>query len=210
MKRSQLIRLFLVGLMALFAFAFAPQAAVFAGQPVDPATLNPVPPSWYACIATGSGAICRGHAPFSGSHTNEPTDWACSGTSIYSTGVFNLDATRYYDRNGNLTRRANHASETDALSLSPTGAGPIARLIAQWTFTYDYITPGDTSAAIVTVVGSEIKILAPGSGVITQDTGRTILYRISDAMGDDVDQILFQAGPHSDINLTALCAALAP
>jgi hypothetical protein len=44
MKSTQLVRSFLISLAALFAFAFAPQSAVLAGQPVDPSTLNPPPP----------------------------------------------------------------------------------------------------------------------------------------------------------------------
>jgi hypothetical protein len=74
-------KLVLVALSGLAAVVAALTASVaFAGQPVTQ-TLDPPPPPWDTCKATGEGAICSGG--FTASYGLEDTGIACgSGPSL--------------------------------------------------------------------------------------------------------------------------------
>src|SRR5439155_4515204 len=89
---------------ALGALALVPSA--LAGQPVTQ-TLTPPPPSFYTCMAVGSGTIC--HGTISESSGPEQTGLVCgSGAEAFNawqTASFDERAARYYDGDGNLTRR---------------------------------------------------------------------------------------------------------
>lgn len=58
MFTNRLFRMFVVFAVAALSI-LSPQAVVFAGQPVDPATLNPPPPPEFnaICEAIGKGTI---------------------------------------------------------------------------------------------------------------------------------------------------------
>src|SRR5438034_10060108 len=78
----------------------------FAGQSVTQ-TLTPPPPSFYTCMAVGSGTIC--HGTISESSGPEETGLVCgSGADAFNAWqTYSLveRAARYYDRDGNLTKR---------------------------------------------------------------------------------------------------------
>jgi len=59
MKLTRLAHIFITGFTALFVFALLPQSG-FAGQPVDPSTLNPPPPPQFnpVCESVGNGTMC--------------------------------------------------------------------------------------------------------------------------------------------------------
>ena len=59
MKPTRLVHIFIIGFTALFVFALLPQSG-FAGQSVDPSTLNPPPPPQFnpVCESTGNGTLC--------------------------------------------------------------------------------------------------------------------------------------------------------
>jgi hypothetical protein len=175
MKRPQLVRLFLIGLMVLFGFAFAPPAAVFAGPPVDPATLNPPPPPEFnpTCEAVGRGTIC--HLAFTDPPIAEGTGIICgSGASSYE--VF-MNATRsvvgrrYYDRDRNLTQR--HFREV----LAGTFSNPLTHTAVSFdqgdTIVHDLAVPGDGDTGTETVTGS-IRLHVLHGGIVLIDAGRTI------------------------------------
>jgi hypothetical protein len=104
------------------AFALLPQLA-FAGQPVDPSTLNPAPAARTnpVCERDGSQIICTlqfTDPPFAGG------SGVICGNGANSYEVFQFESRsvvgkRYYDQNGNLTRR--HFREI----LSGTYSNPI-------------------------------------------------------------------------------------
>src|SRR4026208_2561807 len=50
----------LLGILAVMSMTLALAPAAVAGTPVDPTTLNPVPPDFYSCQADGPNTICRG------------------------------------------------------------------------------------------------------------------------------------------------------
>jgi hypothetical protein len=189
----------LAGSAAAAALALVLAPASFGGQPVTQ-PLNPQPPSFYTCTAVGNGTICRGtRTEVIDPH---PDDFLCpDGGIVYDQGTDNLDATRYYDANGNLTRRVLRDKWTDAQKSNPlTG---LTAPYTQTTLTTDVLAvPGDFSSATETVTG-EGNISIPGYGVVFFYTGRSV----TDTDGNTV----FQAGPPAWLGgarLAELCTAL--
>ena len=81
----------------------------FAGQPVTQ-TLNP-PPPFETCKTVGNGFICDGTR--TESYGPHDTGIACgSGAGaldIFDQGTYNQHAIRFYNTDGNLTRRVSYA-----------------------------------------------------------------------------------------------------
>ena len=109
MFTSRFFRVF-VTLAVVALSVLIPQAIVFAGQLVDPTTLNPPPPPEFnpVCEAIGSGTIC--HLAFSDPPVvAEGTGLVCgSGASsfeVLTSSTRSVEGRRYYDRDRNLTER---------------------------------------------------------------------------------------------------------
>ncbi len=172
MKLHHFARVLLVSSMALIALA-SPRL-VAARETVDRSTLTPVPPDFYTCYATGSGTICRERTTFS--FDLEDTGLVCgSGATaftIYDSGSADEVGTRYYDRDGNLTRRVLRRHW-----FASQFSNPLTGAVVPYT-EHDIITtvlavPGDLSTATETVVG-EI-IFKPTHGApVAFDTGRRV------------------------------------
>ena len=179
----------------------------FAGQPVTQ-TLTPPPPSFYTCIAVGSGTIC--HGAISESSGPEETGLVCgSGADAFNawqTASLDERAARYYDRDGNLTQRV----------LRDDSAGefinPVTGVTVPWTqyeiHTSVLAVPGDLGSRTVTIVG-EFVITVPHLGAVALEAGRVI----EAVDGSD----LFSAGPQDFLDYYAngdtsavakLCGAL--
>jgi hypothetical protein len=163
--------------------AFVP--AAFAGQPVTQ-TLTPPPPSFYTCIAVGSGTIC--HGTISESSGPEETGLVCgSGADAFNawqTSSLVERAARYYNRDGNLTKRVLRDDSAGEFINPVTGA------TVPWTqyeiHTSVLAVPGDLGSRTVTIVG-EFVITVPHLGAVALEAGRVI-----EAV-DGTD--LFSAGP---------------
>jgi hypothetical protein len=175
MKSTQLVRSFLISLAALFAFAFAPQSAVLAGQPVDPSTLNPPPPPQFnpVCEKVGAGTICTvkfSDPPFAGG-----SGLTCgSGSSSFEPFQFqtrSVEGRRYYDRNGNLTQR--HFREV----LAGTFTNPLTQTSVSFaggdTHIHNLTVPGDISTGTETMTGLFRVYLQHGGSVLI-DAGRQV------------------------------------
>src|SRR3954468_17183882 len=96
------------------ALAFAPGA--LAAQPATQ-PLNPPAPDGYTCKAVGGGTICTGSFPED--IVSKPQGELVCGSGanafiIHDNGHVERAATRWYDRNGNLTRRVFHDQWTNA------------------------------------------------------------------------------------------------
>jgi hypothetical protein len=181
--------------------------AALAGQPVTQ-TLTPPPPSFYTCMAVGSGTIC--HGTISESSGPEETGLVCgSGAdAFHAWETFSLveRAARYYDRDGNLTKRVLRDD------LAGEFFNPITGATVPWT-QYEIHTsvlaiPGDLSSRTVTIVG-EFVITLPHLGAVALEAGRVI----EDADGNNE----FRAGPQDFLDYYAngdtsavekLCGAL--
>jgi hypothetical protein len=99
-------------------------ASAFANAPTTQ-TLTPPPPSFYNCKAVGAGTICEGTRV--DSHVLEPSGNFCgSGADrfeLLDTATNVIHVFRYYDTDGNLTKRVVHEDYTTAETVnSVTGA----------------------------------------------------------------------------------------
>jgi len=201
MKKSR--RLLAAG--SLGALALVP--AAFAGQPVTQ-TLTPPPPSFYTCMAVGSGTIC--HGTISGSSGPEQTGLVCgSGATAFNawqTASLDERAARYYDSDGNLTKRVLRDD------LAGEFINPVTGATVPWTqheiHTTVLAVPGDFSSATETIVGQFV-ITVPHLGAVALEAGRVI----QDASGNNE----FRAGPQDFLDYYAngdtsavakLCGAL--
>jgi hypothetical protein len=163
--------------------------SAFGGQPVTQA-LTPPPPSFYTCMAVGSGTIC--HGTITGSVGPEETGLVCgSGASAFNafdTNNFIQRATRYYDRQGNLTSRVLH-DDIDGYDSNPlTGATVPYR--QHETHTAVLAVPGDLSTSTTTHTGVLIFTL-PHQGQIALEAGRVIEGEFG---------IEFRAGPQDFVD----------
>src|SRR5689334_25416595 len=99
----------LLAIMFLAGITLLSSAAVFADPPILP-PLNPPPPAFLTCRAVGNGAICEGTRNL----VEDPVDTGIvcgSGVDafdIFDQGLIHQHVIRYYDANGNLTRRVIH------------------------------------------------------------------------------------------------------
>jgi hypothetical protein len=189
----------------LSVLAFVPSA--LAGQPVTQ-TLTPPAPSWQSCKAVGNGTVCEGTR--TESYGPDDTGIVCgSGPAafdIYDSGTDDVHAVRFYDGNGNLTRRI----FTDHYAVGEF-SNPLTGVIVPYTqhstTTDVFAVPGDLSTQTRTFEGENNYTVA-GVGAVFLNAGRTVIG----PSGNEE----FAAGPHSfeayfggDISvLQPLCAAL--
>ena len=189
MKGTQKLRRYLISLTATLALLLQ---AAFAGQPVDPSTLNPPPnPLTTVCEKDGNQTICTlqfSDPPFAGG------SGVICGTGPTAYEVFQFQnrsviGKRYYDQNGNLTRR--HFRET----LSGTFSNPLTHATVSFdgkdTHLHDLTIPGDVSTGTDVVTGS-FHIYPSKGGIVLFEAGRTI----NTADGT----ILRESGPHPFID----------
>jgi hypothetical protein len=193
--------------MRKLAFAVIPvivsvvlAAPVFAGTPVDPDSLQPVPPN-ATCRDDGRQIICDTFLEESAvNEAIEDFDLPCG--TIYETSNYRGDGTRWYvDRLA--VRRHVEASLDGAWSLSPTGAGPTVRISGHWSTQTVWTTPGDDSTLVETKnSGNGFKVSAPGFGVILHDAGLTYADGTHHGVSGHI--------PFTDDVAATLCAALKP
>ena len=181
--------------------------AALAGQPVTQ-TLTPPPPSFYTCMAVGSSTIC--HGTISESSGPEQTGLVCgSGTNAFNawqTASLDERAARYYNSDGNLTRRVLR-DEVSGQFINPS-TGTVVPWTQHEIHTTVLAVPGDFSSATETIVGQFV-ITMPHLGAVALEAGRVI----QDANGNNE----FRAGPQDFLDYYAngdtsaveeLCGAL--
>jgi hypothetical protein len=181
------IRTSSVLVLALLIGLSMPQL-LFAGQPVDPSTLNPPPAARTnpVCEKDGSQTICTlqfTDPPFAGG-----SGVICgNGANSYEVFQFEIRSVvgkRYYDQNGNLTRR--HFREI----LSGTYSNPVNHASVSFqgsdTQLHDLIVPGDVSTGTIQVTGS-FRIYLPHGGTVMLEAGKTI---------ETLDNFISESGPH--------------
>jgi hypothetical protein len=202
MKKPALITA-LAPLGLLIALTLVPAGAL-GGQPVTQ-TLTPAPPSFLTCKTVGSGTICQGSRTF----TVDPhPDFVCgNGDVIFDQGTVRQVVIRYYDTNGNLTRRVIHEFWSDAQKSNPR-TGATAPYTQASNITDVLAVPGDLGSATETVTGQG-NITVPGLGAVLLNAGRIVF-------GAD-GTLEFSAGPQFFIDyfvngntaaLDELCSAL--
>ncbi len=205
MKLLRVTCCLLVLLLSLVAFTFV------TAHPTAAQTLNPPPPSFETCKTVGNGTICQGEETVSFGPVD--TGIVCgSGSSAFDVfdgpDVFDLAAIRYYDQNGNLTKRVIHENYSVGQFSNPLNGAVVP--YTQHTISTDVLAvPGDLTTTTNTTTGEVIVKPAHGAPVFA-DVGRAV-----SAFDGTLE---FQAGRDSSIDyfvegdtsvVQKLCAALA-
>ncbi|HTK44053.1 MAG TPA: hypothetical protein VL749_01710 [Patescibacteria group bacterium] len=188
-------------LVATFAIAGA----------VHGATLNPPPPAYYSCHASGNGTICVANLVTDAQL--QPADFTCgegaSAFDVWDDGrVVITHLERWYDGNGNLVRRLAKATWLGSAWQNLANGNQVP--YHQNTVTVDELTaPGDFGSAVTTMTGV-VTFTLPSQGAIVLNAGRVVY-------GTD-GSVEFRSGPQAfldyfvDGDLSALqpvCDALA-
>jgi hypothetical protein len=186
MNRIRLVPSAVLGLVLVCSFLSQP---VFAGVPVDPSTLNPPPPPQFnpVCEKAGNQTICTvqfSDPPFAGG-----SGVICgSGPNAYEVFQFqnrSVVGHRYYDANGNLTRR--HFNEVDTGTLSNPISHTAVSFSGRGNTLHDLSIPGDITSGTQTLTGS-FRVYLPHGGTVILEAGRTV----ASGNGD----FIRESGPH--------------
>jgi hypothetical protein len=201
MKTKQLF--YFLAAILLVAVVLTPVQPVAAQQ-----ALNPPPPSFLSCKKVGTQTICQGERVIS--YGPDDTGIVCGSGSenftIFDSGTYRQSVIRYYDRNGNLTRRVIHENFTFGQFSNPL-SGAIVPYTQHNVITDDLAVPGDFSSATETNTG-ENNFTLPGQGAILLSSGRIVTAPDG--------SIEFRAGPQGFLDygngdssaMAKICAAL--
>jgi len=156
---------------------------------VDPETLNPPPPPQFnpICERVGGGTICTvqfSDPPFAGG-SGVFCGTGANSYEVYDFHNRSVTGKRYYDQNGNLTRR--HFNEVDTGTLSNPINHKALSSSARLTTLHDLSTPGDINSGTQVITGVARNYL-PQGGVVILEAGRTI----NSGTGD----FIRESGPH--------------
>lgn len=206
MKLLRITCSLLVLLLSLVAFAFVAVHPAAAQQ-----ALNPPPPSFETCKTVGNGTICQGARTV----TDPLADagFACttgrSTFEVFSADQFDQHAMRFYDQNGNLTRRTIYENY-DFGQFSNPQAGTVVPFTQVTNEKDSLAVPGDLSSSTSQFTGEIIFKPAHAApvalqvGIIISNIDQSIIYF---EKGPDAFTDYFVEGNTSA--LAALCAALA-
>jgi hypothetical protein len=196
-----------VAATALICLSLLGNTVALAAAPSLP-PLNPPPPAFETCQATGDGAICRGEQ---GVYSAEfgPVGLFC-GTAAnpveLQIGQFSESErfTRYYNRAGDLVRRTFHDQNGGTVLNPATGLTALTTQVMN--ATDSLAVPGDFSTATNQGTGV-VKFWMPGGGVLLRDVGREVIGPDGNDIASGVHQLgMYFSGDHSVLG--PLCAAL--
>jgi hypothetical protein len=159
-----------------------------AAQPVTQ-TLNPPPPSFLSCRAVGNGTICHGSRTLVGDpyDTGIVCGSGANAFDIIDQGIVDQVVVRYYNADGNLTRRVIHEYWRPGQFSNPL-TGAIVPYTQTGNLTDVLSVPGDFGSATETTTGQN-NFTIPGLGAVLLNAGRTVY-------GAD-GTLEFRAGPHN-------------
>ena len=201
----RIARAIAIGSIALLALT----TSVAAGEPVDPATLNPAPPAAFNATCERLGNQIRCDLAFSDPpFFDEPSGIICDGVELLVSQTRAVVGKRFYDAAGDLLRR--HFRERFTGEISNPVTGVTVDWVAHNTIIHDLGVPGDVASGTTQVTGQQIRIFAANGGSVLIDAGRVL---VDEASGE----ILSSSGPkHFDDYfvfgdehaLDALCASV--
>ena len=143
---------------------------VAAKSPVDPNTLNPPPPDFFnaTCEQTGGHILCN--LAFSDPDiVDEPSGIVCGSTELLFSQQRSVIGKRFYDADGNLTRR--HFREFFDGTFNNPDTGRVATWTQHDTIIDDLTVPGDLSTGITHLSGLFTRVTGPDGGTVLSDAG---------------------------------------
>jgi hypothetical protein len=194
---------------AIGALALAPGARA---APPAPEDLNPPPPDFLTCKPLGAGTICSGARVEVKESELQPELVCGSGAdafNIYDQGVIHQRATRWYDADGNLTRRIVREQWKPAFWSNPL-SGKTIPYTQNNKITTVLEVPGDFDSAIETIVGENIYTDPATRRKVLRSTGRVVFGADGTLESRAGQQPFLDAFVDGDMSVfDAVCAALA-
>jgi hypothetical protein len=178
-------------------------APVAARESVDPNTLNPPPPASFnaTCERTGHRIVCN--LAFSDPPlVMEPSGVVCDGTELLVSQTRDVVGKRFYDADGNLTRR--HFREVFDGTITNPSSGITLAWVAHNTIIHDLAVPGEIASGHTSITGQQMRIYGT-NGTVLVDVGHLV---VDEATGE----LLKSSGKHAfdDYFINGNTAALAP
>ena len=159
----------------------APIASAQAGQPC-PSTLTPPPLSFETCQTVGGGTIASGSRVASDplSDTLITCGSGADAFDIYNQDTYDQHATRWYDQNGNLTRRHLYDHYTFGQWSNPQTGAVVP--YTQNTVEEDrYTVPGDMNSGTATFTGENVFRTGSGAPVLFGN-GRQVVSNVDSSL----------------------------
>jgi hypothetical protein len=158
---------------AIGALAIAPGALA---APPAAEELNPPPPDFLTCKALGAGTICTGAAVEVKESELQPELVCGSGAdafNIYDQGTIYQRVTRWYNADGDLTRRVIREVWKPAWWSNPL-TGKTVLYTQNGKITTVLAVPGDFDSATETMVGENVYTDPETHRKVLQSTGRVV------------------------------------
>jgi hypothetical protein len=194
---------------AIGVLASAPDA--FAAPPA-PHELNPPPPDFLTCKPLGAGTICTGSSEEVKVAEPQPELVCGSGAEaflIHDNAVLHQRATRWYDAEGNLTKRVLHERWKPAFWSNPL-TGKTVPYTQTNKITTVLAVPGDFDSATETIVGENIYTDPVTHEKVLRSTGRVVFGADGTLDFRAGQQPFLDAFVDGDMSVfDAVCAALA-
>jgi hypothetical protein len=197
-----------VATAAIATLALAPGALAAPPQAED---LNPPPPDFLNCKPLGAGTICSGS--FQEVKESEPQpELVCgSGTEafvIHDNAILNARVTRWYNADGDLTRRALYERWKPAYFSNPL-SGKTVPYTQTNKITTVLTVPGDFDSAVETTVGENVYTDPETHQKVLRSTGRSV-FGAEGELARAGQQPFLEAFVDGDMSVfDDLCAALA-
>ena len=194
---------------AIGALAIAPGA--FAAPPAAE-ELNPPPPDFLTCKALGAGTICTGSRQEV--KVSEPQSELVCGSgaeafTIHDNAVVTQRVIRWYDTNGDLTRRVIRERWKPAFWSNPL-TGETVPYTQNQKATTVLAVPGDFDSATETMVGENIYTDPDTHRKVLRSTGRVVFGADGELDFRAGQQWFVDAFIDGDMSvLDDVCAALA-
>src|SRR5262249_18957558 len=163
------------------------------------------------CKAVGGGTICDGKRVFVKDEERQDELVCGSGPgafNIFDNGTVDQHVTRWFDADGNLTRRVIHERWAPAFWSNPLN-GKIVPYTQTDTITDELAVPGDFGSAAETNVGENIITDPVTHQKVLKSTGRTVFGADGTLEFSSGQQPFVQAFVFGDISVfDDVCAAL--
>jgi hypothetical protein len=195
--------------MAIGALALAPGALA---APPAPEDLNPPPPDFLTCKALGARTICTGVLVEIKDAEPQPELVCGSGPDafiIHDNARLDARVTRWYDADGNLTKRVIHERWSSSFWSNPL-SGKIVPYHQRDTITTKLAVPGDFDSATETTVGSNMITDPVTHRKVLYNAGRTVFAADGSLESSTGQQPFVDAFVNGDMSVfDHVCAALA-